>query len=147
MQGTTARTVGLGLVLMLAGAWPTSEINAQTRSFDGTWNVSLYCPNEPGPRGALQYTYSFPAQIAGGIFRGEHGSPGAPGWLLLEGTIRSDGSAVFEARGLTGQPPQTHNNYQGGMPYAYHMTARFEGAQGTGVRTETRACTATFTRQ
>jgi hypothetical protein len=120
---------------------------AATGAYDGNWYVVLSCPNAPGTEGALPYTYEFAAQVLGGHFRGEHNRPGVPGYLVLDGAIQPDGSAVLTAQGLTGQPPETLHRYQGGTPYSYQMTARFEGGRGTGSRTTGRTCTAAFTRR
>jgi hypothetical protein len=157
MRRATTLMTGAGFVLMSWAAWPVISppaapvaqrmLEAAAGSFDGTWNVVLDCPTDPSPGGALHYTYQFPAQVSGGVFRGEHGAPGAPGWLLFEGTIQPDGSAVLVAKGLTGQPPYTLRQLSGGTPYGYRMTAHFQGGRGNGTRTDGRTCTAAFTKQ
>jgi hypothetical protein len=146
MRHATILAAVSAIVLNLIGIWPVTMSHAAVGPFDdGTWSVSLTCPDEPG--GARHYTYEFSAQVAGGTFRGEHGAPGAPGWLLLEGPIQSDGTAALNAKGLTGQPLQTLYGLAGGTPYAYRMNARFAGGRGTASRVEGRPCTAAFTRQ
>jgi hypothetical protein len=145
MRHATILAAVSAIVLNLIGIWPVMTSHAAVGPFDGTWSVSLTCPDEPG--GARHYTYEFSAQVAGGTFRGEHGAPGAPGWLLLEGSIQSDGTAALNAKGLTGQPPQTLYGLAGGTPYAYRMNARFASGRGTASRVEGRPCTAAFTRQ
>jgi hypothetical protein len=132
---------GIGLALLSVQAWAAG-------SFDGNWSVVVFCPDDPGPNGALHYTYTFPATVAGGVLHGEHGSQGAPGWLLIEGAIQPDGSAQLNAKGLTGQPPENYRHVQGGTPYAYPISAHFDNGKGSGNRTDgRRACTATFTKQ
>ena len=86
MQRTTALISALPLVLL--GISRSAAENV--RSFDGNWLATISCPNAAG---ALGYSYQFPAQIRDGVLRGEHLAAGHPGWLMLNGSIRPDGSA------------------------------------------------------
>lgn len=124
-------------------ASPPAVTAADTR-FDGTWAVNLDCPTHVD--GAFGYVYEFVVQVKDGRLSGEHGEPGRPGWLLLEGQIRADGSAALYAKGLTGDSKYSAGHVRKSLPYSYRATARFEGSKGSGRRIETRVCTFSFTR-
>ena len=65
--------------------------------FDGEWQTKLTCP----PKGSTEgYTWQFPSLIQNGSFRGERGTPGEPGYLLIEGKIAEDGKAKLSASGI-----------------------------------------------
>jgi hypothetical protein len=58
--------------------------------FDGNWQTKLTCPPKGNTEG---YTWILPSVIQNSNFRGEHGTAGEKGYLLLEGQIKADGSA------------------------------------------------------
>ena len=62
--------------------------------FDGNWLTTLTCPAKGNTEG---YTWRFPSVIQNSKFRGEHGTAGEPGYLLIEGKIAEDGSAKLSA--------------------------------------------------
>jgi len=140
MQRTTALISALPLVLL--GISRSAAENV--RSFDGNWLATISCPNAAG---ALGYSYQFPAQIRDGVLRGEHLAAGHPGWLMLNGSIRQDGSADIYAKVLIGAPEYTPGQIPKGTEYGYHINARFNGSRGTGNRVEGRPCSADFVRQ
>jgi uncharacterized caspase-like protein len=109
--------------------------------FDGNWTATVECPPH---KDAAGYVFRFPVQVKDGVLAGQNGIPGQPGSLTLSGTVRSDGSASIDARGLTRDPKHTVTRLSSGSPYAYHVDARFEGSRGSGHRTEVRPCTLTF---
>jgi hypothetical protein len=109
-------------------------------TFDGDWNVTLTCPKDPASRSG--YTYRFPVEIQQSMLHGEHGTPGAGGWLTLDGTIEPDGSATLIARGLANSP--AHAN--GATPYSYEVSAQFDAASGSGSRTSIRKCEFVFSK-
>jgi hypothetical protein len=49
--------------------------------FDGNWQTTLTCPAKGDTEG---YTWKFPSVIQNGNLRGEHGTAGEPGYLLVE---------------------------------------------------------------
>lgn len=124
--------------------WALMAPAALAQSFDGNWEVTLVCPQEPG--GAKAYTYQFYAQVAGGVLRGQYGTPGRVSSMTLEGSIRPDGVAYLIVNGLTGDPGHTLDHVNQGTPYSYHVNARFAGVRGTGSRVEGRACSLAFAR-
>ena len=136
-------------VLMLAatlGAFflaPALRAVAQTAiatpsSFDGHWDVLLTCAIASD--GAAGYTYQFPATITNGVFHGEHGTPGAAGWLIIDGTIDADGSSTLAAHGLTGAPRYSVGRVESLTAYSYHVAAHFGAKSGSGKRIEVRRC-------
>jgi hypothetical protein len=67
--------------------------------------------------------------------------------VALDGTIEPTGTAALFAKGLTGEPDHTATNPPQGAPYAYRVTARFDGWQGTGSRVQGGNCRFTFVKQ
>jgi class 3 adenylate cyclase len=118
--------------------------SAGARRFDGAWNVTLDCPKTDAAQG---YVNKFVAQVKDGYLQGAFGTEGTPGSLRLQGSIRPDGTAKFEVKGLTGDPKYSVKNDRLGTPYGYDVVAEFEGARGTGRRLQVRACGLTFARQ
>jgi hypothetical protein len=84
-------------VLILLG---TSDAMAQSvagERFDGKWLTKLTCPAKGNTEG---YTWQFPSVIQNNNLRGERGTAGEPGYLLIEGKIAEDGSAKLSATGI-----------------------------------------------
>lgn len=134
---------GLAMSLALMAALQSGTAAADAGSFDGHWNVLALCP--PTPNGLPAYTYQFSGDVKAGVFHALQGTAGQPGSLTVDGPIQSDGTAKFAAKGLTGSTLYT--NVPAGSPYGYDVTAKFQGARGTGERVGGRTCTYTFTRQ
>jgi hypothetical protein len=117
--------------------------------YDGNWLTHLACEAH-GQTPA--YKWEFPSTIKDGIFHGQHGEEGGPGYLVIAGKIADDGSAKLEAKGTV-----THNNAHGifamkGNNYSYNIKAQFEDTKGTGTRDEGagilgRPCTFEFVKQ
>lgn len=118
--------------------------------FDGNWSTKLSCPAKGSTEG---YTWQFPSVIQNSNFRGEHGTAGEPGYLLIEGKITQDGKAKLSANGIVasrkyGRGVFTHK----GEDYSYNIHAEFKATEGTGTRDEGlgvvgRPCTFEFTKQ
>jgi hypothetical protein len=117
---------------------------APTTAFDGTWIVIVSC--SAASDGALGYVYRFPASVSDGVLHGEHKAKGLPGWLTIDGTIKSDGSAILLAQGLTGRSAYSVDRVQPLTAYAYHVVAHFGPTQGTGTRMELRPCDLQFSK-
>jgi hypothetical protein len=118
--------------------------------FDGKWLTKMSCPAKGNTEG---YTWQFASAIENGNFRGEHGTAGEPGYLLIEGKIAKDGSAKLSATGIVAS-----RNYARGIlahkgaDYGYDIKAKFQDAAGTGTRDAGlgivgRPCTFDFTKQ
>ena len=118
--------------------------------FDGKWLTKMACPAKGNTEG---YTWQFAGVIENNAFRGEHGTAGEPGYLLIEGKIAKDGSAKLSATGIVAS-----RNYARGVlahkgeDYSYNIKAHFQDAAGTGTRDTGlgvigRPCTFDFTKQ
>jgi hypothetical protein len=117
--------------------------------YDGNWTTYLFCEAH-GQTEA--YKWQFPSEIKDGKFHGQHGEPGGPGYLVIDGNIADDGSAKLAAKGTV-----TKNNAHGVFAmkrnnYSYDIKAQFSDAKGTGTRNEGagilgRPCTFEFVKQ
>ena len=113
--------------------------------FDGTWSMTLICPaTADGARGV---TFRFPVEVRNGVLRGSHGAEGQPGWLMYDGVVQPDGTALIAAKGVTGDTVYTVGRLPPGTPYSYQVDARFEDTRGSGTRLMGRTCTAGFVKQ
>jgi hypothetical protein len=70
--------------------------------FDGNWTTHLSCEAQ-GETPA--YKWELPSVVKDNNFHGMHGEQGGPGYLVIEGSIASDGSAKLSAKGTV---TQTH---------------------------------------
>jgi len=118
--------------------------SAWASSFDGTWNVTLVCPPEAGGR---EYTIHYKAEVKNGTLHGRYGSKDKPGSQTLDGSIAPDGTALFTATGVIGNPEAAMKYRNQGHPYTYKVDARFVGNQGSGTRQGDRPCTFTFVKR
>jgi hypothetical protein len=121
------------------GAPPTASMRPAT-PFDGVWKVSLLCSATSSTGG---YTMDFPAQVESGIFRGEVGVGGHPGWTKFEGRVLADGTADIYGSGLTGASATTLGGPPPGSSASYHYVTRFDGSRATGTRADNRPCSFT----
>jgi len=103
----------------------------------------LSCPNA---KGALGYSFEFPATVTDDVLHAEKGTKGEPGWLQIDGVIGADGAANLYAKGLVGAAPFAVGDRPAGTEYAYHIDARFAPAAGQGQRVEGRPCESYQTR-
>jgi hypothetical protein len=118
--------------------------------FDGKWQTKLVCP----PKGSTEgYTWQFAATIENNTYRGEHGTAGEPGYLLLAGKIAENGTAKLTANGIVADRKYARGMLaHKGEEYSYDVKAQFKETEGTGTRNEGlgivgRPCTFEFTRQ
>lgn len=125
---------------------PTTEVlmTFDTWRFDGSWTVVVFCPEADG---APASAYRFTARVKDGVLHGERGNAGSHGWMTLDGTIQPDGTARFNASGITNDADEVLGFAPAETDYAYPVRARFEGTHGLGGRIEGRVCTLTFTKR
>lgn len=124
---------------------------AQTAArFDGTWSTKLTCPAKGSTEG---YIWQFESVVQNGNFRGERGTAGEPGYLLIEGKIAADGGAKLSASGIVASRKYARGILaHKGEEYSYGIKAQFGATEGTGTRNEGlgivgRPCTFDFARQ
>ena len=112
--------------------------------FDGKWTTVVTCP---AAEGAGAFTLLVDADVKDGIFSGEKGEKGKPGWYSLNGKVGPDGKVEIFARGIVPSPRLAAGNVPVGTPYGYPIDGRLEGAKGTGKRVGGRPCSVAFTKQ
>jgi len=118
--------------------------------FDGKWLTKLSCPARGSTEG---YTWEFPSVIENSAYRGEHGTAGEPGYLLITGKIAADGSAKLAAEGIVASRQYARGLLaHKGADYSYNIKAKFQDTEGAGTRDEGlgvvgRPCTLDFTKQ
>src|ERR1017187_1381464 len=123
---------------------------APAKGFDGQWSTKLTCPEKGSTEG---YTWLFASVIQNSNFRGEHGTAGEPGYLLIEGKIAEDGSAKLSANGIVASRKYARGVFaHKGEDYSYDLKAQFKETEGTATRNEGlgivgRACTVDFVKQ
>jgi class 3 adenylate cyclase len=123
---------------------PPSATISSAASFDGTWTTVVSCP---AAEGAGSFTLLVDADVKAGVFSGEKGDKGKPGWYSLNGKVQPDGTVEIFARGIVPSSRLAAGNVPVGTPYGYPIAGRLEGAQGTGARQGGRPCSVTFTKQ
>ena len=125
-------------------------ISVAQQQFDGNWLTKLTCPAKGNTEG---YTWEFPSVIQNSNFRGEHGAPAQPGYLLIEGKIKEDGSAKLSANGIVASRKYARGVLaHKGEDYSYDIKAQFKETEGTGTRSQGlgivgRPCTFEFVKQ
>jgi hypothetical protein len=129
----------------------TAGTGAQSSArFDGKWLTKLSCPAKGNTEG---YTWQFSSIIQNNSLRGERGTAGEPGYLLIEGKIAEDGSAKLSASGIVASRQYARGILaHKGEEYGYNIKARFQDAEGTGTRDTGlgvvgRPCTFDFVKQ
>jgi hypothetical protein len=143
-------TIGITFAAVLAALAAAQDAPSPAARFDGKWLTTLTCPAKGNTSG---YTWHFASVIRGGALRGEHGTSGEAGYLLLEGKIAADGSAKLNVKGIVGSRKYAREvfNHEG-EEYTYGVKAQFQEKEGSGVRNEGlgivgRACTFDFVKQ
>jgi hypothetical protein len=100
--------------------------------FDGKWLTTLTCPPKGNTEG---YTWKIPSVIENGNFRAEHGVAGQPGYLIIEGPIKEDGSAKLTANGIVASKEYARGVFvREGADYSYDVKAQFKDTTGTGTK-------------
>jgi len=129
----------------------TAGAGGQTSArVDGKWLTKLTCPAKGSTEG---YTWQFASVIQNSNFRGEHGTAGEPGYLLIEGKIAKDGSAKLSATGIVASRKYARGVFaHKGEEYSYDIKAQFSETEGTGTKSAGlgivgRACTFDFAKQ
>jgi hypothetical protein len=132
-----------GALMLLPGATVAGG------KYDGNWITHLQCEAHGSTPG---YKWEFPSTIKDGVFHGQHGEEGGPGYLVIDGKLADDGTSKLEAKGHV-----STNNAHGvfamkGNEYSYKIKAQFTDTKGTGTRDEGagilgRGCTFNFDKQ
>jgi hypothetical protein len=80
------------------------------------------------------YQWTFQSAIANGVFHGQHGEEGGPGYLVIDGPINNDGSAKLKAKGTVQAGKAGLVTQLKGNKYDYNIEAKFTDTTGTGTR-------------
>ena|ERR1039458_751861 len=118
--------------------------------FDGSWLTTLTCPSKGDTEG---YTWKFPSVIKDGVYHGERGASGQPGYLTIDGKIADDGSAKLSANGIVASRKYARGVFaHQGEDYSYDVKAQFKETEGTGTKSQGlgivgRTCTFDFVKQ
>jgi hypothetical protein len=153
MKRVLVRALLLG-VMVFAQITPsfaqTKEGGSSGARFDGKWQTTLTCPEKGRTKG---YVWEVPSLVKDSNFRGEHGTAGQPGYLLIVGKIAKNGTAKLSATGIVASRDYATGVFTGkGDDYSYDIKAQFEDAHGTGTKgkglgIEGRTCTYEFVKQ
>ena len=118
----------LGFVLaafILIGANDALAQSAPAGRFDGNWLTKLTCPPKGNTEG---YTWEIPSVIQNSSFRGERGTAGEGGYLLIEGKIAEDGKAKLSANGIVASRKYARGVFAHKVEeYNYNIKAQFKG--------------------
>ena len=152
LRATAALLIGSIAFAQSTSAPPqTAGAAGQTSArFDGKWLTKLSCPAKGNTEG---YTWQFPSVIQNSNLRGERGTAGEPGYLLIEGKIADDGSAKLSANGIVASRQYARGVLaHKGADYSYNIKAKFQDTEGTGTRDTGlgvvgRPCTFDFVKQ
>lgn len=142
--GTVLLVAQCALISVTAHADEKVGTATPTTRFDGLWQTTLSCMNADG---ALGYSFRFPSIVKNGVLHGEKGIAHEAGWLQIDGTLNSDGAGNLYVEGLVGAAPFAVGQRPAGMPYGYHVDARFSDDRAEGRRVEGRPCTVLWTRE
>jgi hypothetical protein len=136
-------------VCLLAAGVPLALWAQSAGSFDGAWTTSMACDaSEHMPA----YQWTFASTISNGVFHGQHGQEGGPGYMVIDGPIKPDGTAKLHAKGTVQSGKAGLVTQLKGNKYDYNVEAKFTGNSGTGKRDEGigmlgRPCSFTFTKR
>jgi len=124
----TARFLGVCALVLLPAVSFAGE------RFDGKWLTTLTCPAKGSTEG---YTWKIPSEVTAGNFRAERGTVDQPGYLLITGPIKDDGSAKLSANGIVVSRKYARGVFaHEGANYSYNIKAQFKETEGTGTRDE-----------
>jgi hypothetical protein len=121
---------------------------------DGNWSVTVDIKAYKNGDGSIAQPLArhLSATVRSGVFHGERGIPGKPGWYALSGKIAVDGTATLRADEITGI--QKYNFAKSakqpagaGKPYSYSVEANFDAGHGTGHSTDGRTRIFTFAKE
>jgi hypothetical protein len=136
------------LVICVLILWP--GISQAQQRYDDNWKTKLTCPAKGKTEG---YSWQFMSVVENSKYRGEHGTAGEPGYLLIEGRIAEDGHAKLSANGIVASRKYARGVFTTkGDEYSYSIKAQFGETEGTGIKGEGlgivgRECTFEFVKQ
>jgi len=124
---------------------PGTSIAAE--KFDGNWLTTQDCPAKGKMEELIR---KFPTVIANNGLKADKGTPGEPGYEIIQGQIAENGDAKLTVDGVLANRANAHGLFaHKGEEYNYTVKAHFEETQGKGTRDtglgiESRPCDFTF---
>jgi hypothetical protein len=113
--------------------------------FDGIWVTTIVCEDTGD---VLGWTRKFIGRVKGGVFHGQFGIEGKPGFDSYDATIDPDGSIEFVSKGITGGDPKTSLHHTPpGVLASWRASGRFEDSRGSALRVEGRTCNIDFAKR
>jgi hypothetical protein len=127
---------------------PATTIAAE--KFDGQWLATQDCP----AKGKMaELIRKIPVVIENSNLKGDKGTPGEPGYEIIQGQIAGNGDAKLTVDGILANRANAHGLFaHKGEEYNYTVKAHFDADQGngsrdTGLGIESRPCDFTFMKQ
>jgi hypothetical protein len=127
---------------------PATTIAAE--KFDGQWLATQDCPAKGKMEELIR---KIPVVIQNNSLKGDKGTPGDPGYEIIQGQIAENGDAKLTVDGVLANRANAHGFFaHKGEEYNYTVKAHFDEAQGKGTRdtglgVESRPCDFTFVKQ
>ncbi len=127
---------------------PATSIAAE--KFDGQWLATQDCPAKGKMEELIR---KIPVVIENNSLKGDKGTPGEPGYEIIQGQIAANGDAKLTVDGILANRANAHGLFaHKGEAYNYTVKSHFDGDQGKGTRDtglgiESRPCDFTFVRQ
>jgi hypothetical protein len=124
----------------IAPGAPTSDV----RRFDGLWMVDFVC--ERTASGLPRLSGRFVGRASSGVFHGQRGEQGKPGWVTYDGMIEPNGFITININGLSGDTTTDPFHRPTATPISYKIIGALEGTSGTATR-DNRNCDIKFANQ
>jgi hypothetical protein len=127
---------------------PATTIAAE--KFDGQWLATQDCPAKGKMEELIR---KIPVVIENNSLKGDKGTPGDPGYEIIQGQIAGNGDAKLTVDGVLANRANAHGLFaHKGEEYNYTVKAHFDGDKGSGTRDtglgiESRPCDFTFVKQ
>jgi len=119
------------LVLLVTACAPMLWAQGTGSHFDGAWTTTMSCEASMHMEA---YQWTFRSTIMNGVYHGQHGEEGGPGYLAVDGPINPDGSAKLHAKGTVTAGKAGLVTAMKGNKYDYNIEAKFTDTTGTGTR-------------
>ena len=141
------------LLILSSGACALALLPATTiaaEKFDGQWLATQDCPAKGKMEELIR---KIPVVIQNNSLKGDKGTPGEPGYEIIQGQIADNGDAKLTVDGILANRANAHGLFaHKGEEYNYTVKSHFDGDQGKGTRDtglgiESRPCDFTFVRQ
>ena len=107
-------------IVLATAAFNHGALAQNAGAYDGKWTTVVICS---ASHGADSFTILVDAEVKGGVFSGEKGDKGKPGWYSLSGKVEPDGTLAIFARGIVPSSRLAAGNVAVGTSYGYPSPA------------------------